>query len=62
MSRKAGRPRVPKHKAKVPGVSVRLTLAERKIIDDAVKRSGLTQTEFCKKSLLFIAQRDICIT
>jgi hypothetical protein len=59
---KAGRPKKPKHEVKVPGISIRFTPAERKAIDAAVKRSGLSQTDFCKKILLNASHSDIGIT
>jgi hypothetical protein len=62
MSRRVGRPKVPKHKAKAPGISIRLTVGERRIIDSAVKRSGLKQSQWATKSLLYIAEHDIRIT
>jgi len=62
MTKKAGRPKVPKHEAKVPGISVRLTAGERKAIDDAIKRSDLTQSEWARKSLIYVASHDIRIT
>jgi hypothetical protein len=49
---KDGRPKVPKSKALAPGISVRLTPAERKVIDAAIARSGLTQSEWCRNALL----------
>jgi hypothetical protein len=58
MSRKAGRPKVPKHEAKSPGISIRLSLAERKVIDDAIKRSGLRQSVWLRNSLLSAATGD----
>jgi hypothetical protein len=48
---KRGRPKVPKNKARVPGISVRLTTTERKLVDGAITRSGLTQSEWCRQVL-----------
>ncbi|MBI5772166.1 MAG: hypothetical protein HZA89_00305 [Verrucomicrobia bacterium] len=62
MTKKAGRPRVSKAKARSPGISVRLTADERKPIDAAIKRSGLSQSNWARKSLLYIAASDIRIT
>lgn len=62
MTKKAGRPRKAKSESRAPGVSVRLTLDERKAIDSAVLASGLPQSEWCRKSLLYIASRGIRIT
>lgn len=58
MTAKAGRPKVPKHQAKAPGISIRLSLAERDTIDDAIKRSGLRQSVWLRKSLLSAATND----
>jgi hypothetical protein len=62
MQKKAGRPKVPIDKARSPGISVRLTPEERKPIDAAIKASGLTQSNWARKSLLYIAEHGICIT
>ena len=62
MAKKAGRPRKPKDEARVPGISVRLTKDERGPIDTAIKRSGLSQSDWARKSLLYVATSDICIT
>jgi hypothetical protein len=56
---KAGRPKVPKNKAFVPGVSVRLTVNDRQIIDAAIAKSGLSQSEWARKALIYVAQRRI---
>ena len=60
--RKAWRPKVPKNKAFVPGVSVRLTADDRKTIDKAIKESGLSQSEWARKSLNYVATNGIRIT
>jgi len=62
MTRKAGRPKVEKAKARAPGISVRLTPDERKPIDSAIRASGLTQSEWARKSLHYIASNCIRIT
>jgi Mobilization protein NikA len=62
MTRKAGRPKVAKSKARSPGISVRLTPDERKPIDTAIKASKLTQSDWARKSLLYVANNGICIT
>jgi hypothetical protein len=62
MTQKAGRPRVSKDKARSPGISVRLTLDERKPIDAAIKGSGLTQSNWARKALIYVASHDIGIT
>lgn len=61
-SRKAGRPKVPKDRARSPGISVRLTLDEAITIRNAIKKSQLRQSEWARKSLLHVATHDICIT
>jgi hypothetical protein len=60
--RKAGRPKVPKDKAFVPGVSVRLTANDRKTIDTAIKESGISQSEWARKALIYVAERGIKMT
>jgi hypothetical protein len=55
MKTKIGRPKVPKSKAFAPGISVRFTPAERKIIDAAIARSGLSQSKWARKALLSAA-------
>jgi hypothetical protein len=62
MTKKAGRPRVSKDKARSPGISVRLTPAEKRPIDAAIKASGLSQSNWARKSLLYVATGGICIT
>lgn len=62
MAKKAGRPKKSKAEARAPGISVRLTKDEREPIDAAVKRSGLSQSDWARKSLLHIATNDIRIT
>jgi len=53
--KKAGRPKVPKTKAFAPGISVRLTPDDRKTIDAGIKHSGLSQSDWARKSLLYVA-------
>ena len=60
--RKAGRPKVPKNKAFVPGISIRLTADDRKTIDQAIVESGLSQSEWARKSLIYTAQSRIKLT
>jgi hypothetical protein len=62
MTKKAGRPKTPVEQARAPGVSVRLNPDELKTINAAISRSGLRQSEFLRKSLLYVAQNDIRIT
>jgi len=49
-------------KARAPGISARLTIAENKVIEKAVKDSGLSKSDWARKSLLYIASNGICIT
>jgi hypothetical protein len=62
MTKKAGRPKLPKNKVFAPGMSIRLTEGDRKPINDAIKRSGLTQSDWIRKSLIYVATHDIGIT
>jgi uncharacterized protein (DUF1778 family) len=62
MPKKVGRPKVSKGNARSPGISIRLTPDERKPIDLAIKLSGLTQSNWARKSLLYVASNGICIT
>ena len=47
---------MPKNKKFSPGVSIRLTELERKTIDSAIKRTGLTQSVWARKALLYAAE------
>lgn len=62
MTKKAGRPSVPKHKQRTPALSVRLTEDEKKPIDEAIKASGLGATVWARKSLQYIVSNGIRIT
>lgn len=62
MTRKAGRPKLPQNRVFAPGISIRLTQGDRKPIDEAIKRSGLTQSDWVRKSLIYVAMHDISIT
>lgn len=62
MTKKAGRPPVPKDKQRAPGISVRFTPEERKPIDEAIKLSGLGNTEWARKALQYVAINGIRIT
>ena len=55
MKKSVGRPKVPKNKAYSPGISVRLSPNERKAIDKAIAASGLTQSDWARKSLISAA-------
>ena len=50
-----GRPKVPKTKAKAPGISVRLTQDERKLIDRAIQLTGMSQSDWVRRILLSAA-------
>jgi uncharacterized protein (DUF1778 family) len=58
MKKSVGRPKVPKTRAKVPGISVRLAQDERKLIDRAIEGSGLSQSQWARKALLWAAGGD----
>jgi uncharacterized protein (DUF1778 family) len=58
MKKSVGRPKVPKTKAKTPGISVRLAQDERKLIDRAIGASGLSQSQWARKALLSAAGSD----
>jgi hypothetical protein len=62
MKKKAGRPKKPVTESLVPGISVRLTAQERQVIDKAIEDSKLTQSDWARKSLLYVANQNICIT
>jgi hypothetical protein len=62
MKRKAGRPKKAMEDSKAPGISIRLTKAEREQLDTAINASGLSQSDWARKSLLYIASNDIRIT
>ena len=57
--KKMGRPRKPKNETRAPGISVRFTPEERKPIDEAVKASGMSQSDWARRSLLYVATRKI---
>lgn len=58
---KAGRPKTPKEQIKSPGLSVRLSAEERAIIKAAIQESGLTQSEWLRKCLIYVAMNGIRI-
>lgn len=60
--RKVGRPKKPKNQSLTPGISARFPEHERKIVDSAVKKSGLRQSQWIRKALLHIAINDIVLT
>jgi hypothetical protein len=56
---KVGRPKLSKNKVYAPGISLRLVLSERKAIDKAIGASGLTQSDWARKALLYVAENGI---
>jgi hypothetical protein len=59
---KIGRPKVPEGKARVLGMSVRLTPEESKVINEGIRRSGLSRSDFARKCLLYVARNGIRFT
>lgn len=59
---KVGRPKKPVDQSLTPGISVRLHATERKIVDLAIEKSKLRQSDWARKALLYVAQRDILLT
>ena len=60
--KKVGRPKKPAGMGKSPGISVRLTEAERKTIDAAITASGLNQSNWARNALIYVASNSIRIT
>ena len=56
---KVGRPKLPQNKVYSPGISLRLAQSERKAIDKAISASGLTQSIWARKALLYVAEKRI---
>lgn len=56
-----GRPKTPQSSARVPGLSVRLTKDERKTIDAAIKHSRLSQSNWARKALIYVASNGITL-
>lgn len=61
MKRKAGRPKKAKGETRVPGISVRLTAEERKTLDGAISNSGLSQSDWARKGLLYLANNRVSV-
>jgi hypothetical protein len=59
MKKRVGRPNVPKNRFYSPGISLRLAPNERKAIDKAIAASGLSQSVWARKSLLYVAENGI---
>jgi len=63
MGNKVGRPKTPKYRARAPGISVRLTPEEAKVIGDAVAKCGIkNKSDWARKCLLYVVSNGICIT
>jgi hypothetical protein len=62
MPKKVGRPKKSKKESRTPGISVRFTADERKPVDSAVKRSGMTQSDWARKALIYVAEHGIQLT
>jgi hypothetical protein len=56
MSKKAGRPKMPKGEARGKFISTRLSPPEYQEITVAIKKSGTTKTEWVRNSLLTSAR------
>jgi hypothetical protein len=59
---KVGRPKKPKDHSLTPGFSVRFTPEEKKLIDAAVEKSGMRQSAWARKCLLYAATHDNLVT
>ena len=59
MKNRIGRPKAAPQAMKVPGISARLTLTERQIIALAVKKSGIRQSEWVRRSMMYAAEHEI---
>lgn len=62
MKKTVGRPKKAENESLAPGISLRLTKQERKEIDAAIDKSGLSQSDWARKSLLYVATQNIRIT
>jgi hypothetical protein len=56
MSKKAGRPKIPKDEARGRFISTRLSPPEYKEIAEAIKKSGIAKAEWTRNSLLKAAR------
>ena len=61
MSPKMGRPKVPKAEKRDIFVVTRVSPEENKIIEKAIAVSGLKQSEWARKALLYAAERNIIL-
>ena len=62
MHGKPGRPKKDKQHSREPGVSVRLNENEARAIMEAIKLSGIRQSDWLRKALLYVASNGIRIT
>ena len=60
--RKAGRPKKPKGTAQTGTITVKLSEQDREAIDRAVAASGLGRSTWARKSLLYVAEKNISVT
>jgi len=58
--KKAGRPKLPKAKARQPGFSLRLLPDEQDEITRAIAKSGVSKTDWIKEALLSKARVVDC--
>ena len=62
MLKKVGRPKLSKNKVYAPGISIRLVADERKVIDAAISASDLSQSDWARKALLYVAANGIVLS
>lgn len=60
--RKAGRPPKPQGTARTDTITVKLSAEDREKVDAAVKASGLGRSTWARKSLLYVAEKNISVT
>jgi len=58
MTKKMGRPVLPKNKARTGFVGARLQLAEAREIQNAISKSGRTKSDWIRDALLSAARRE----
>ena len=61
-TRKAGRPKKPDGTAQTGTITVKLSALDKEAIDRAVAASGLGRSTWARKSLLYVANRNIGVT
>ena len=59
MKRKPGRPSKTREDRRGTLVSVRLTNAERQVVTEAARRTGLSVSEWARRRMLFGTVRDV---